>query len=166
MATIRLPYFGMIDSSSLDEYYVVAVDFNNTGIHIDLNFDGKSIDIGRLEIVKQFIDNLRIHDLNNRKNIQQDFEDKNGETVRFYLENHLEELGIDDLEELIGTGVKTAEQPQLLLKKLHLVRVGLYPDSEAQFAIFDYSIGKELTDYLVVINTDENGNLDYMAMES
>ena len=55
---------------------------------------------------------------------------------------------------------------RLLLKKLHLVRVGLYPDSKDQFAIFDYSIGKELTNYLVVINTDENGNLEYMTMES
>ena len=67
---------------------------------------------------------------------------------------------------MIGSGIKTADQPKLLLKKLHLVRVGLYPDSEEQFAIFDYSIGKDLTNYLVVINTDENGNLDYMTMES
>ncbi|MBK8496483.1 MAG: DUF2004 domain-containing protein [Chitinophagaceae bacterium] len=32
--------------------------------------------------------------------------------------------------------------------------------------MFDYSIGQEITNYLIVINTDENGNLDYMTMES
>jgi hypothetical protein len=53
-----------------------------------------------------------------------------------------------------------------MLSKLHLVRVGLYPDSEDEFAIFDYSIGQELTQYLVVINTNEDGEIDYMTMES
>ena len=55
---------------------------------------------------------------------------------------------------------------QYCITKLQLVRVGIYPDSTGQFAIFDYSLGQEMTNYLVVINTDENGNLDYMTMES
>ena len=166
MATIKLPYFENIDSESLNEYYDVDIDFNNSEVQVDLNFENSSIDIKRLEVAKQFIDNIRIHDLNNKKYIQKDFDDKNGDTVKFYIENHLEELASDDLDNLIGTNSKSADKPGRLLNKLHLVRVGLYPDSEDQFAIFDYSIGKELTNYLVVINTDENGNLDYMTMES
>ncbi len=166
MATIKFPYFGNLDSESLEEYYDADIDFNNSEIQIDLNFDNKSIDIKRLEIVKQFIDNIRIHDLNNKKYIQKDFDDEDGDTVRFYVENHLEELASDDLDNLIGANTKSADQPARLLNKLHLVRVGLYPDSEDQFAVFDYSIGKELTNYLIVINTDENDNLDYMTMES
>ena len=166
MASIKLPHFGTLDAGSLEEYYDVDIDFNGLEIQIDLNFENNAIDVQRLETSKQFIENLRIHDLSNKKYIEDDFSNKAGDTVRFYLENHLEELGTDDLEGLIGKGTKTADQPRLLLKKLHLVRVGLYPDSKDQFAIFDYSIGKELTNYLVVINTDENGNLDYMTMES
>ena len=166
MATIKLPYFGNLDSESLEEYYDVEIDFNNSVIQIDLNFDNNSINIRRLEIVKQFIDNIRIHDLNNKKNIQRDFENKDADTVRLYIENHLEELASDDLDNLIGANSKSVDQPGRLVSKLHLVRIGLYPDSVDQFAIFDYSIGKELTNYLVVINTDENGNLDYITMES
>jgi hypothetical protein len=166
MANIKLPYFGNIDTASLDEYYDVDIDFNGQEVQIDLNFENSNIESKRLESAKQFIDNLRIHDLNNKKYIQNDFEDEDGDTVRLYLEHHLEELGVDDLNHLIGNNTKTVDQPNLLLKKLHLVRVGLYPDSESQFAIFDYTIGKDITNYLVVINTDENGNLDYMTMES
>lgn len=166
MATIKLSHFGNLDSESLEEYYDVEIDFNNSEIQIDLNFDNKSIDIKRLEIAKQFIDNIRIHDLNNKKYIQKDFDDRNADIVRLYLEHHLQELALDDLDNLIGANSKSTDQPTRLLNKLHLVRVGLYPDSDEQFAIFDYSIGKELTNYLVVINTDENGNLDYMTMES
>ena len=53
-----------------------------------------------------------------------------------------------------------------MINALRLVRIGLYPDSDQQFATFDYSIGQELTDYLAVINTDEKGNLVDMTMES
>jgi hypothetical protein len=166
MLTIKLPHFGVLDPRALNEYYDADVEFNGTEIQVDLNFERNTIDMEKLESVKRFIENIRIHDINNRKYIQQDFDDEEGDTVRFYIENHLEELATDDLNELIGPGRKTTDQPALLLKKLHLVRVGLYPDSDAQFAIFDYSIGKELTNYLVVINTDVNGNLDYMTMES
>ncbi len=166
MAIFSLPHFGNIDVDSLEEYYEVDIDFNQSDIQIDLNFDNKSIDVKRLELVKQFIDNIRIHDLKNKKYIQQDYEDKGGETVRFYMDHHLEELASDDLDDLIGVNTKPEDRSKKLLTKLQLVRVGLYPDSEDQFAIFDYSIGKEITNYLVVINTDENGNLEYMTMES
>lgn len=166
MPNIKLPYFGILDSLLLEEYYDAEVDFNGRNIQIDLNFENGSIEKSKLEAAKQFIENIRIYDLNNQKYIQTDFENKEGDTVKFYLDNQIEELAEDDLAELIGSNTKSADQPKLLLKKLHLVRVGLYPDSEGQFAIFDYTIGKDLTDYLVVINTDENGNLDYMTMES
>jgi len=166
MPNIKLPHFGTLDSTALDEYYDVDIDFSGDEIQIDLNFETKTIAPERLETVKRFIENIRIHDLNNKKYIQNNFDDEDGDTVRTYLETHLEDLGTDDLDELVGSGARSADKPNLLLKKLKLVRVGLYPDSAEQFAIFDYSIGKELTNYLVVINTDENGNLDYMTMES
>jgi len=164
MANFKLPYFGFLDSTALDEYYDVNIDFNNNQIQIDLNFENKTIDIERLETVQHFIENIRIHDLKNKKHIEDDFSD--GDTVQEYVEHHIEELATDDLNKLIGLNTKITDQPKLLLNKLHLIRVGLYPDSKDQFAIFDYSLGQELTDQLVVINTDENGNLDYITMES
>ena len=166
MANIKLPYFGVLDSSAVEEYYDVEVDFNNTKIQIDLNFESREIDIERLKIVSHFIENIRIHDRNNKKYIESDFKDDEAGTVREYLEHHIEELPTDELAQLIGSATKRADQPKLLLEKLHLVRVGLYPDSKEQFAIFDYSLGEELTNYLIVVNTDENGNLDYLTMES
>jgi hypothetical protein len=166
MALIKLPHFGQLDSTSLEEYYDVDVPFQETEIQIDLNFDNKTIDPKRLETVKQFIENIRIHDLNNKKYIESDYKSTDGDTVRLYLEHHLEELGEEELADLFNLDTRPNERAGQLLKKLHLVRVGLYPDSDNQFAIFDYSIGKDLTQYLVVINTDENGNLDYLTMES
>ncbi len=166
MANITVPHFGQLDSTSLEAYYDVEIAFNNTQIQIDLNFENKTIDPKKLETVKSFIENIRIYDLNNRRYIDKDYNDEDGDTVKFYLEHHLEELGKEELATLIDLGSKSADHEKQLLKKLHLVRVGVYPDSEDQFAIFDYSLGQEISNYLVVINTDENGNLEYMTMES
>jgi hypothetical protein len=75
-------------------------------------------------------------------------------------------LGEVEIAALTGNNTKKAERPRLLLQKLHLVRVGLYPHNEDQYATFDYSIDPEITNHLVVVFTDENGNLDYMTIES
>ncbi|MEI9958972.1 MAG: DUF2004 domain-containing protein [Ferruginibacter sp.] len=166
MANFKLPFFGTIDSEVLEEYYDVETDFNGTSIQIDLNFGTKSIDIKKLESVKNFIENIRIHDINNKKIIATDYEDEDCDTVKVYVEHHLEELGEDELADLIGSNSKSEDHEKLLLKKLHLVRVGIFPEGEDQFATFDYSIGQDITDQLVVIDTDENGNLVYITMEN
>ena len=166
MANIKLPHFGNLDSDALEQYYDTNINFNSTQVQVDLNFGGETIAPEKLELAGRFIDNIRIHDINNRKRIEVDFNDEDGETVAAYIQHHLEELNSGDINVLIGGNAKTDEKPRLLLKKLQLVRVGVYPEGEDQFAIFDYSIGQELTNYLVVIFTDENGNIDYMTLES
>ena len=166
MALVAIPHLGRIDSDSLEEYYDAEIEFNNTQLQVDLNFEKKTIEPARLEIVKSFIENIRIHDLNNKRLINKDYSDEEGDTVKVYLQHHLEELGQDELASLINVNSKSTMHEQQLLQKLHLVRVGIYPDSESQFAMFDYSLGIDLTNYLVVLFTDHNGNLDYMTMES
>lgn len=165
MTSFKLPNFGIINIESLDEYYEAEVDFNNSTIQVDLNFEDKSITEERMDVLKQFIENLRIHDINNKKFIQKDFENSNEDSVQDYIEDHLNELPLDDIETLVGANTKSTDRPEQLLKKLHLIRVGLYPHSK-EFAIFDYTIGRELTNYVVAVNTDENGNLSFISIES
>ena len=159
MSTYTLPHFGELDLDSLEEYYDTDIEFGGHEVQLDLNFENTSIDPARLEIVKQFIDNLTAYDANNRLAMEKDFEE--GDTVISYLEHHQEELAT-----LVESEDTPDEPKKQMLSKLHLVRAGFYPDSEDQFAIFDYSIGKELTQYLVVLFTNEKGELDYMTMES
>lgn len=166
MAKYVLPHFGQLDSENINEYYDCEINFNNTNVAIDLNFGDTKIDIGRLEIAKKFLEQMADYDFKNKKYIEQDYKDDDCDTVREYIDHHLEELGEDELSELIDQKNKKISQGDQLVKKLHLVRMGLYPDSDDQFAIFDYSIGPEITQYLVVLFVDEFGNLDYITMES
>jgi hypothetical protein len=162
----QLPYFGEIAPSTLENYYDAEIDFNGHKIQLDLNFDNQSIDIKLLDIVKQFLENISLYDHKNKKYIKSDYEDDNGDTVRTYIEHHLEEIEKEELADIVDFSNKLKSPEIQLMETLHLVRLGLYPDSEDMFAIFDYSIEPELTPYLVVINTDSKGKLDYMTMES
>ncbi|UKB83383.1 DUF2004 domain-containing protein [Chryseobacterium sp. MEBOG06] len=166
MKEYTLPHFGQLSTENLEEYYDVYVDFNGNEIQIDLNFENEKIDAVKLDKVKNYLENIEKFDTLNKTHILHDYNDEEGDTVKYYLEHHLEEIEQDELSTLINFDDLTTEPQDQLLTKLELVRIGLYPHSEDHFAILDYSIGKEITDYLVVINTDENGELDYMAMES
>jgi hypothetical protein len=166
MAEYTLPHFGNLPTENIEEYYDVDIEFNGNQIQIDLNFETKTIDTLTMDKVKNFIENVDKFDKLNKTYILNDYNDEEGDTVKFYLEHHLEEVGKDELSTLINFDDKTTELEKQLLHKLKLVRIGLYPHDKENFAIFDYSIGRDLTQYLVVINTNENGELDYMAMES
>jgi hypothetical protein len=98
--------------------------------------------------------------------MKQDFENPEGDSVRFYLENFIADADEKELEKLIDITNKNDEPEEQLLKKLHLVRIGFYPEDQDEFAVFEYSIGEELTNYLVVIVTDESGEPAYITVES
>ena len=166
MAKYSLTHFGQINLTNLEEYYDVNIDFNGQEIQIDLNFENKTIDTKQLDTAKTFIERIADFDKKNKKYIEQDYLNEDCDTVKTYVEHHLEEIDKAELSDLVDFDNKSISPEKQLMKALRLVRVGLYPDSEGQFAIFDYSIGRDLTDYLVVINTDKNGKLDYMTMES
>ncbi|MEG0926392.1 DUF2004 domain-containing protein [Chryseobacterium sp.] len=166
MAEYTLPYFGPLSTDNVEEYYDVNIDFNGNEIQVDLNFESESTDGTKLDQVKNYLENIETFNKLAKNYILEDYHNEEGDTVKFYLEHHLEEVEQDELSTLINFDDATVEPEQQLLTKLELVRIGLYPDNEEGFAILDYSIGKEITNYLVVINTDQNGQLDYMAMES
>ncbi|SDJ57363.1 DUF2004 domain-containing protein [Chryseobacterium jejuense] len=166
MAKYTLPYFGQLSTDNIEEYYDVTINFNGNEVQIDLNFENENTDAAKLDQIKNYLENIEPFNKLAKSYILEDYHNEEGDTVKSYLEHHLEEVEQDELSTLINFDDSTTEPEQQLLTKLELVRIGLYPDNEDGFAILDYSIGKEITDYLVVINTDQNGQLDYMSMES
>ncbi len=169
MATFELPYFGNIRMDSVDECYFEEVKFGERTIYIDVNFMKSETDALTLESVKDFI--LKISQLNelNAEHYKSDFAN-GGETVNFIL-FYIEELPEEQLMELIDTSKSIDNQKLELLNKLELRRVGLYPDLEPRtelFGVFDYSIkiDGEYCDQLLVVKTDENGEIDHIAWES
>ena len=166
MPIVELPFFGPIDTASVEEYYESEFQHNSATVSVDLNFENNSIDEERLITVKKFLQNIPTWISRNTRYIQDNLDDDDDATVREYAEYIKEVLEEEELAGLIRIDAEPEDQLLQIAENLHLVRIGLYPDSGGQFAVFDYSIGQDIVDYLVVINTDENGVLEYMTMES
>ncbi len=166
MIIYTLPHFGKLPIISLKENYEVNIDLKGNEIHLDLNFDLEYVTTSTLEKVKNFLENLEQFDDLNKIHILNDFNNGNDGSVKMYLEHHLAEVDKAELDTIIDFDNTETEPIQQLLAKLKLVRVGIYPKNKENFAIFDYSIGQDITNYLIVINTDENGKMDYLTMES
>ncbi|MDF2189110.1 DUF2004 domain-containing protein [Paraflavitalea sp. CAU 1676] len=166
MTFFELPFFGKINTDNLEEYYDTVIEFNGTAIELDLNFESNTIEPTQLEKVKQFLSKLDQFDKDCRKEIREDYDDEDADTVREYIDFHLENIEVKDLARALNMDAKAVEQKEPLVEKLQLVRLGLYPDSEDEYAIFDYSFGRGITDHLVVLWKDEEGTLTEIGMES
>jgi hypothetical protein len=161
-----LPYFGQLNINALEDYYECSTSLNGRNIDLDLNFENSSVIKIKMEAVKSVLENLEKFDKQNKVYIENDYINEEGDTVRSYLENHLEQFDEDELNLLIDRTDTLNSPEKQLLQKITLVRLGLYPDNDSYFTTFDYSIGKDLTQYLIVITTDEDGKLNYLTTES
>ncbi len=166
MPHVELPFFGTLDTASIEEYYEIESEHNARTVSVDLNFEKSSIDEECLITVKKFLQNIPVWINKNNQYILQNLHDEEDDTVREYASYLMDVLKAEELSQLVNIDAGPEEQIVQITEKLHLVRIGLYPDGDGQFAIFDYTIGRDIVDYLVVINTDENGILEYMTMES
>ena len=96
--------------------------------------------------------------------IKKDFE--LGETVKEYIEHHLDELDEDDLQTLINQTKAGKTKEEKLLYSIKLKRIGFYPQTEERFVNLDYTLDNDLTDYLVVLDFTDDGKLHYITVES
>ena len=177
MTEYLLSPFGQIDLISLNEYYDAIIELDHKKIHIDINFGSTTIEKAEMDNIKNFIEGIDKFDKQNKGYIEKDFNNEKGTTVKEYIDFHMEEFEKDKLAQLIDYDNKEIAAEKQLLNKLTLERVGLYPDGKYDtkyFAVFDYTFegnvfieGKRtITDQIIVVKTDNKGNLDHLAWES
>ena len=166
MSTYDLHPFGEINLKAVEACYEGEIEFQARNLEVDLNFDKEKVSEKKLEVVRSMIEHIDQLDLNNKKYIQDDFKDESEDVTRNYIDFHLNEIGSEKLSGLIDINDTSISKEEQLLSKLHLVRVGFYPESREHFAVFDYTIGQDLTDYIVVINVDIKSKIHCMTQES
>lgn len=163
---MKVKYFEAINFNPVnDEYISDSIDINGESIEIDLNFENKNTTQQELETLNNFLENIANYLDKNSAAITEDLKTEES-TVNDYISNHLEEIPEEELEKIIDLKNTDKTNEEKLFEKLKLKRIGIYPQTADQYAVFDYSIGEEFTQYLVVIYTDENGNITDISMES
>jgi hypothetical protein len=165
MSKVTIPYFDNIDWKHPDTRYDAKIEFEGRTISLDLNFESLSVDDSVPDRIQQFLEKLPALNASNLKIIQHDY--KTGDTVQEYLQFHIEEMeGVDELDAFIDPSNTALSKEEQLLAKLVLIRVGLYPDNEDFFAIFDYSFGKDITNHVIVVSLMDDGSLHHITWES
>ena len=161
---IDLPFFHELNSDSLTDYYEATIDFEQATIQLDINFDETTIDPDKLLTVKNYLDELQAIIGIAKNGIFNDFE--NGEDVKEFLTFHIEELDQSDLDSLLTHADKTLSLEQQILSILKLRRIGFYPDADDEFAILDFVLDEEISQYILVVKINDHKTIDHITMES
>lgn len=167
---ITSKYFG---ETELDTHYNALVcdavlKIENSEIEIDLWFDeDDEITKKHIKRVDSFLDNINMHIKTAQKKVQENY--NRGKGVKDYIKHHLNEL---NKEELMKMGVdlefNKQEKRDVMFSKIHLVRIALYPTksiSEA-FAVFEFTIGRNYTNYLIAIDMKRSGKVTEIDIQS
>lgn len=149
-----------------DEYLVKSVEIDKQKIKIDLNFDNAKPSAEELNTLNSFLIQLSETIKVNTTEIRKEFESSEDNTVREYISHHLSEISKDELHQLIDPNDKTKSDEEKLFANIRLIRAGIYPQDQEQYAVFDYTIGEKYTQYLIVVITDKAGKIIDIVMES
>ena len=162
MNNYQIPGFEPIDPDNLNDYYTTEIDFQGRMVPLDINFDEYAIDRQKLEAVEPFVANPGLYHDKAVAAMQQDY--LSGTIVKPYLEEHLNLFTHQSsaAEPATITGEGSTKQ----IAQLYLKRIGFYPENENEFAVFDYTINEEETQYLIVVNFKKDGEIDNLTMES
>ncbi|HMG07129.1 MAG TPA: DUF2004 domain-containing protein [Mucilaginibacter sp.] len=161
---IKLPFFNELDSESLTDYYEVDIDIEQDKVQLDINFDETNIDPAKLDTLKKYLDEPQAIINIAKKEIFNDFE--NGEDVKEFLTYHIEELDQSELDNLLNHADKTLSLEQQILSILKLRRIGFYPDDDDIFAVLDFVLSEDISQYILVVKMNDSKTVDHITMES
>lgn len=159
----NITYFGEVEINSPQEYNEGQIVIDNRQIKLDLNFYDGVPEYDWVAEYENYIKDLEQHKADVEAAIRADYED--GGDVKEYVDFHLEELDASIIDKvLVGTDASKSKEERLLTA-LKLKCIGFYPGNE-NYAVWDYTIGREITDLLVVVNTDSTGKINYVTWEN
>ncbi len=161
---INLPYFNELDSDNLSDYYEVDVDIEQNKIQLDINFEETTISHDKLFVLKSYLEAPQAIINIAKEEIINDY--SNGENVQEFLIFHIEELDQSDLDSLLKHTDKTLSLEEQILSVLKLKRIGFYPYEDDEFAILDFVLDENISQYILVVKMNNTKNVDHITMES
>ena len=162
--SLEISPFGKIDPNNIEEYYDGRVEVDGKDVKIDLNFESESVDSDLLKDVENVISKISEFAKLAWLAISEDWDlDLESETARFYLQHHLDEFSEEEIVKLFGT---SNVDKSIFFKALSLVRIGLYPEDDEMFTVFDIQLSKELTNYLMSVSISSDGKVTDIDFES
>ena len=167
MSVLSHPVFGKVNVDPDDGVeWTGARKLGALDVPVALDLPGGEPDVSKLlDKVAPFVTALAAHDEVARSALEEGYEDGPDSPVASYIEHHLDELDEKAIAKIFGSP-KEEVDPPTFLRALHLGRVGLYPSELDRCAVFDYTIGKDATQYVLSVAFDVEGGVTSIDMES
>lgn len=152
MGELQHRLFGTIDPAS-EEYWEATVALEGREIEVDLNVEDDEVDQAAFRSTLSWLDRLPELTALAAAAIRNDPHSSDDSAVALYLEHHQDELG--DGADL-----------NALFERLQIVRIGPYPNDDEDRVVVDWSIGRDVTDYIVSVYVDASGRVSHVELES
>ena len=157
-----IKYFKNVDFNS--DYLETTIEFQNREIQLDINTDAVLGKDSWVKEYEEYISKLEVFKEKIDKEIIKDFE--NDGITKEWVDFHSEEL-IESIEEngTLDSCDKNLPVDRQILSALKLNRIGIYPKYE-DYAVWDYILDDEISDEILVIVTDKDGEIIDITWES
>lgn len=161
----KLSFFGDIDLDQVKSEYISSLNFEESKIALNLNiFENDMVTTEMINKADVFLQNIDETIRKVYKYLLDDYESE-GETYG-YIQHHIDSLEPNEIIAILGKHTPDVDQNDDLVAKLKLNRIALFPEDDDEFAVFDFTIGQDYTDYVIAIYTDREGNLIDLGIES
>jgi hypothetical protein len=166
MAKVTHPLLGTIEPSA-PGYWEVDLPFGGRELTLDLTIEESGLPASALQELPQSVTDLEPLDRAARAAILADARsgDEDAASV-MYLTHHQDVLEPEEYQRAFGVSAPDLADPEPLLSRLALVRVGLYPEEDERRILLDYSIDPDTTNYLLCVSFDEDGEVVAVDLES
>ncbi|MDQ1575676.1 MAG: hypothetical protein QOH55_826 [Microbacteriaceae bacterium] len=163
---IEHDFFGIIDETSDGGlFWSDTVELGDQAVSLELTADNESnVSEKSLDSAAAMIHALEGFDARARDTLVAELSER-ASVASSYVDRHVDELGESLLDLLVHNSGDIAID---VLRSLQLMRVGFFPersDEEEVFAVFDYSISPDDTDYLLVVSFDIRGDVVAVDMQ-
>jgi hypothetical protein len=158
--SIEHDYFGVIgDNGTGGLRWSDTVELGDQIVSVDLSADDEAeVNDVVLALAAAMLHALEGFDARARDALIAQLSERESATTQ-YVDASVDELGEDLLDVLVHNSGDIAMD---VLRSLQLVHIGFYPASDEDgdaFAVFDYSLSPDDSEYLLVVNFDIQGDV-------
>lgn len=165
MTIIEHPLFGTVNPGVAGTW-CATLELAGHEVDVDMTLDEPSSDPAEIQARLSLLDKLSLRDRVARAAMEEEAKDGKETASGLYMAHHREELTLEEWRQVFGATDPTNIAADAFLAQLELVRVGLYPGDEDRCLLLDYMLRGEITNYLLSVSFDSDGQVAGIDMES
>ena len=158
---MKITYFNEFDPQN--DYAETTIILDGKEVELDLNCEEVIGSTDWIPEYEKYVVQLERIKKNILQYINNDFIEEG--LTKEWITFHLEEIDEEYIDALLKNAEQFLNKEEQVLSLLRLRRIGLYPEYEG-YAIWDFVLDDEVSDEILTLQTDINGNILNIAWES